>query len=123
MEKLTAVIRPDHVRTQLLVRCGAEEVLKAVLPSPTPPHWRAAPTLLEGLALWFQQPVGIVLALDDLRVGTALGLCDEFGFGQHTIHFHVEVRRRVATRLRRSLRLDGRGDFRQLRRQLLRVAP
>lgn len=123
MEKLTAIIRPDHVHSQVLVRCGTEEVLKAVLPSAGPPHGRAAPTLLEGLALWFQRPVGVVLALDELPRGAALGLCDEFGFGQHTVHFHVEVQRRLPARLARSVRLDGCGDFRQLRRLLRRAVP
>jgi hypothetical protein len=121
MEKLTAVIRPDLCRTRLLVSYGREEVLKALLAPATQVHRRAAPTLLEGLALWFQQPLGVVLAVDELHDGAALGLCDDFGFGARTVHYHVDVRQRAA---RRGLvGLGGIGDFRALRRQLRRVGP
>jgi len=121
MEKLTAVIRPDLVRTRLLVTHGPEEVLKALLAPGRQVHRRAAPTLLEGLSLWFQQPLGVMLAVDDVREGAALGLCDDFGFGARTLHYAVEVRRRAARQ--GSARLDGVGDFRELRRALRWLGP
>ncbi len=117
----TAIIRPDHVRTRLLVTYGTEEVLKALLAPTTQVHRRAAPTLLEGLSLWFQQPLGVVLAVDELRDGAVLGLCDDFGFGERTLHYHVDVRQRAPRG--RSARLGGVGDFRELRRQLRRGRP
>jgi hypothetical protein len=121
MEKLTAVIRPDLCRTRLLVRYGREEVLKALLAPATQVHRGAAPTLLEGLALWFQQPLGVVLAVDEVRDGAVLGLCDDLGFGARTLHYAVEVRRRASRQ--GAARLDGLGDFRELRRQLRRLGP
>jgi len=123
MEELKAVIRPDHVRTRMLVTHGAEEVLKAVLAAPGSPHGRAASTLLEGLALWFQQPVRVLLTLEDLYLGAALGLCDKLGFGHRTLHYDVDVRRPAAPHLAASLRLGGCGDFRQLRRHLRLASP
>jgi len=118
MEKLTVVIQPELGQTRLLARCGTEEVLKAVLTAPAQAHRRAAPTLLEGLALWYQRPAGVVLCLDQVRDGATLALCDDFGFGGHTLHYHVEVRR-----LRSQIsppRLAGVGDFRALRRAAAR---
>jgi hypothetical protein len=114
MEKLTVVIQPELGHTRLLATCGPEEILKAVLAPPTHAHRRAAPTLLEGLALWFQQPVGVVLTLAELRDGIALDLCDAFGFGGRTLHYSVDVRRQP--RPFAAARLAGVGDFRALRR-------
>ena len=114
MEKLTVVIQPGLDRTRLLATCGTEEILKAVLAAPREAHHRAAPTLLESLALWCQRPAGVVLALGELRDGAALGLCDEFGFGGRTLHYNVDVRRQHPVMARP--RLAGVGDFRALRR-------
>lgn len=115
MDKLTVVIRPERWRTQLLATCGGEEVLKAVLAAPTDAHRRAAPTLLEGLALWYQRPLGVVLCLGEVREGAALALCDDFGVGERTLHYHVDVRRRQRPQVA-APRLAGVGDFRALRR-------
>jgi len=114
MEKLTVVIQPALGRTRLLATCGSEEILKAVLAPAAQAHGRAAPTLLEGLALWCQRPAGVVLSLGELRDGAALGLCDEFGFGGRTLHYHVDVCRQHPVVPRP--RLAGVGDFRALRR-------
>lgn len=114
MERLTVVIQPERWRTRVLATCGAEEVFKAVLGAPAEAHRRAAPTLLEGLALWYQRPLGVVLCLGEVREGAALALCDDFGVGERTLHYHVDVRRQ-----RPQLtppRLAGVGDFRALRR-------
>ena len=82
MEKLTVVIQPGLDRTRLLATCGTEEIFKAVLAAPREVHRRAAPTLLEGLALWYQRPAGVVLWLGEVRDGAALALCDDFGYGR-----------------------------------------
>jgi hypothetical protein len=114
MEKLTVVIQPELGQTRLLATCGGGEVLKAVLAAPTQVHRRAAPTLLEGLALWYQRPVGVVLCLGEVRDGAALALCDDFGFGERTLHYHVDVRRQRPPLT--PPRLAGVGNFRALRR-------
>ena len=83
-------------------------------------HARAAPTLLEGLALWFQHPLRVVLCVDDLSSGFDLSLEDGFGLGDKPLHYEVEVARLHADR-RRSLHMPGRGDFGDLRATLRRA--
>jgi hypothetical protein len=92
-------------------------VLKAVLPPARQAHPRAAPTLLEGLALWQQRPLSVVLSADGLEDGFAMGLCDELGLGERRLHYQVEVA--VGARRGRRRELRGLGDFRDLRQLLL----
>ena len=51
---------------------------------------KRAATLLEGLALWHQQPLSVVLSADASDDGTALGLCDALGFGR-SLHYEVAL--------------------------------
>jgi hypothetical protein len=76
-------------------------------------HSRAASTLLEGLSLWVQQPLSVVLAAGELESSCALGLCDGFGFGNETVHYAVEVLE--------SSRRQGLGRFSDLRQLELRL--
>lgn len=75
-------------------------------------HPRAAATFLEGLALWHQRPLSVVLCADDSDDGSAMGLYDALGYGVRTLHYEVGVAVRGA-RPRRTL--GGLGDFRDLR--------
>jgi hypothetical protein len=75
-------------------------------------HRRAASTLLEGLSLWHQRKLSVVLYADALDDGCAMGLCDALGFGEETVHYQVSVA--VNDRRRRRL-LGGLGNFRDLR--------
>ncbi len=70
---------------------GSSEVLRAVLPPPHSAHARAASTVLEGLSLWMQRPLYVVLSAGEQVHSPALGLCDGFGFGAETAHYCVEV--------------------------------
>ena len=63
MNPITVVIAPDPTRVRMLVRRGAQDVLKAVLGPAELAHPRAAATLLEGLALWHQCRLGVVLCV------------------------------------------------------------
>ncbi len=72
------------------------------------------PTLLEGLSLWLQRPLSVVLCADAEETSSALGLCDGFGIGRETLHYEVEV---VDPRRRR----HGLGSFRDLRQLSLRA--
>jgi hypothetical protein len=113
MLKPRLLIKPTLSTTRLLASYGEDEILRAALPAPTMIHPRAAPTLLEGLSLWYQRPLCVVVCADDLDVSAALGLCDGFGIGQTTVHYEVEVV--DPTRRRRGL-----GSFRDLRQLDLR---
>ena len=113
MNLLTLAIAPERSRTRLLMVNTAEqtEVMKAVLGPMAMGHPRAAPTLLEGLSLWHQAPLSVVLFVDEQASSFEHSLCDELGFGHRTLHYDVVIR----GGRRRSPRLVGLGDFRDLR--------
>jgi len=113
MLKPQLLIKSTPWATRLLASYGEAEILRAALPPPTPLHPRAAATLLEGLSLWYQRPVRVVLCADAQGVSSGLGLCDGLGFGARTVHYEVEVV--DPTRRRRQL-----GSFRDLRQLALR---
>ena len=111
---ISVTIAPEPGRVRLLATAGATDLLKAVLGPADKTHPRAAATLLEGLALWHQQPLSVVLCVDELDNGSALALYDALGFGQKTLHYEVGIVSGVP-RGRRRGRLTGVGDFRDLR--------
>lgn len=77
-------------------------------------HPRAAATLLEGLSLWYQRPLSVVLCVDDELNSSALGLCDALGYGQRSLHYEVGIA--VTDRIPKRNRIIGLGDFRALQR-------
>lgn len=116
MQHVMVTVAPELDRTRLLVVENRREVLKAVLGPPSEVHPRAAATLLEGLALWYQTPLSVVLCADAQGTSSSLHLCDGFGFGLKSLYYDVGVA--VAERRRRrasSRDLRGLGDFRDLR--------
>lgn len=111
---ITVTIVPEPGRVRLLATEGRKDLVKAVLGPAGQTHPRAAATLLEGLALWHQQPLSVVLYADEAAHGSALELYDALGFGQRTLHYEVDV---ISGALRggRRDRLTGVGDFRDVR--------
>jgi len=108
------VIKPWPETTRLLLTDVEGEVLRAALPwRPRDP--RAAPTLLEGLALWLGRPLCVVLCAADMDASCVPGLSDDFGVGAATVHYEVEV-------VDPARRPRGLGPFRDLRPPLLRGA-
>ena len=115
------VIAPSATRTRVLVTDGSDELLRAILPSPSQlRHERATITFLEGLALWLDAKLHVVLSVDAKEAGFCLGLTDEMGVGVRSLFFDVEVRDRRARR-RPGRRIRGVGDFADLRQ--LRLVP
>jgi hypothetical protein len=115
------VIAPSATRTRVLVTDGSDELLRALLPSPSQlQHERAAITFLESLALWLNAKLHVVLSVDAREAGCCLGLTDELGVGVRSLFFDVEVRDRRARR-RPGRRIRGVGDFVDLRQ--LRLVP
>lgn len=108
-------LAPEPHQTRMLVTCNGQDMLKAVLGPISSAHPRAAATLLEGLALWHEQPLSVVLCADDSVDSCGLDLYDALGFGRRTLHYDVGVvyRRRGAHRGAKSPRF---GDFRDLRK-------
>jgi hypothetical protein len=98
----------------MLMMCGPDEVLRAILSPPASTHPRAAATLLEGLSLWYQRPLSVVLCVDSPSSSCGLDLCDALGLGHRTLHYEVGLA--IREQRRRAVRLGGPGDFRELRR-------
>ena len=115
------VISPSTTRTRVLVTDGVDELLRAVLPSPSQLQYeRATITFLEGLALWLNAKLHVVLSVDAKEAGCCLGLTDELGVGVHSLFFDVEVHDRSGRR-RRAQRLRGVAEFGDLRQLRLAV--
>lgn len=100
---------------------GRDERMRAVLGPATRAHPRAAETLLEGLALWHQRALSVVLCVDVGGDTSALRLEDALGFGVRNVHFDVEVALREP--VRRPRRLAALGNFRDLRQLCLLGVP
>ncbi len=117
-DTITVTMAPEPGRVRILATTPTHDLLKAVLGPPQQAHPRAAATLLEGISLWYQRPLSVVLSADDSDDGCALGLCDALGFGR-TLYYEVGVA--VGERHRRRRRGDfrGLGDFRDLRQLAL----
>jgi len=111
-----AVLKTSPRSTKILVRVDDDEVLKAVLLTPTTPHPRALPTLLEAMALWYQAPVHAVLSATDEASWCRLGLLDELCLSADTVHYTVELRQRDRERRQR---IAGLGSFEDLRQLVL----
>lgn len=113
MEKIMVTIAPERDRTRILVMRGPDEIVRAVLGPASQTHPRAAATLLEGLALWHQRALSVVLYVEETSCSSGLELYDGLGFGHRSVHYDVGVA--VREHRRRGARLGGFGDFRELR--------
>lgn len=117
MDQITVTLAPDAARVRMLVSNSSGEMLRAILGPTAAMHPRAASTLLEGLALWHQQRLSVVLCADGPDAGCAMGLFDALGLGERTLHYEVGIAMRDRPARRR--RLGGLGDFRDLRQLAL----
>lgn len=116
MNRITVTLAPEATRVRLLATGPEGEIMRAVLAPATAMHRRAAATLLEGLSLWHQQALSVVLYADAPDAGCAMGLFDTLGFGERTLHYEVGIALRDG---RRPRRLGGVADFRDLRQLAL----
>lgn len=110
---ITVVMAPARESTRLLGMCGPDEILRAKLGPAAHVHRWAASTLLEGLALWYQEPLRVVLCAESEAIASPLMLTDGLGLGDRTLHFEVEVVDRRP--LPHAQRLRGIADFADLR--------
>lgn len=90
---ITVTMKVTDQETTLLLKEGPHERLVARLGSPAEIHPLALTTILEGLALWYQTRLRVVLVADSERVEWWTGLLDGYGFGLRTLHFEVDVPR------------------------------
>lgn len=116
MNRLTVTLDPRGAETRVLMMEGSDERMRAVLGPASGAHPRAAQTLLEGLALWHQQALSVVLCADVWEGTSPLHLEEALGFGVKNMHFEVEVALRQGRRRPRRLHtsLGNFSDLRQL---------
>ena len=113
-----AILKTSERSTRMLIRLGDDDVMKAILPPPPGSiHPRAMATLLEGIALWHQAPVRVVLAAAELDGWYKHGLVDDMWATVDSVHYTVEVRYPDEVRQR----IEGLGSFRDLRQLALGV--
>jgi hypothetical protein len=117
MNPILVTLAPEATQVRVLVTGRGGEMMRAALGAPARMHPRAARTLLEGLALWQQQPLSVVLYVDGPDDGCAMGLYDGLGMGDRTLHYEVGIAVKGAHRRRR---LGSVGNFRDLQ-QLARL--
>jgi hypothetical protein len=114
---LTAILRTSAQTTRMLVRFAEDEILKAVLPTPSSkPHHRALPSLFEAIALWHQSPLRVVLSASEEDLWRRFGLLDEFFVAEDTVHYTIELRERAKVP---GQRIAGLGKFDDLRQLVL----
>jgi len=118
--KYTVVMIPSATRTRVLLSHGPDELLRALLPPPSGMrHERSVIEFLEGLAMWLDAKLRVVLSVDAREAGFCLGLTNEIGIGMCSVYFDVEIHDR-RTRGRRGQRIRGIGDFADLRQLHMR---
>lgn len=117
MDRITVTIHPLPHETRLLAMAGKDEVMRAILGPTTASHPRAVATLLEGLSLWHQQALSVVVCADVEASSSATRMFDDLGFGVRTVHYGVEVA--LLAHRRRGRRLPGFGNFGDLRQLCL----
>lgn len=117
MDRMVVTMEPLAHETRVLVMQGRDERMRAVLGPMTSSHPRAAATLLEGLALWHQQALSVVLCADVEASLSATRMIDGLGFGVRSVHYEVEVALRAHRE--QSRRFRGFGNFAHLRQLCL----
>lgn len=114
MSKYTVMLSSSASRTRLLLLDGQDELMRAALP---PGHMlrqrRAASTLLEGMSLWLDTRLAVVLSADEAEASYYLDLVDDLGGPASSVYFDVHLVERRARR--RPRRLGGVSNFADLR--------
>lgn len=117
MNSIVVTLAPEREKCRLLMADGERDLIKALLPSLSFAHPRAAATLLEGLALWHQTRLSVVLVADESdHTSGAMCLSDALGFGERTLHYEVAVACWPERRRHTRKRIDGITSFTDLRR-------
>lgn len=119
MQNTLVRLSAEPTRTRVLITRGAMDIGKAVLPPSSSAHPRAMAMLLEGLSLFMNERLCVVLCVDEQSASSSsLGLLDALGYGEQSLFYEVAVAARVSRRdqrrAERALPLPG-GDFRDLR--------
>jgi hypothetical protein len=117
----------EPTQTRVLITQGCRDIAKAILPPTGSAHPRATATLLEGLSLYMNERLCVVLSVDEWSASSdSLGILDALGHGERSVFYEVAVAARLSRACRRKasrvLRLPG-SDFRDLRQLSWEWAP
>ena len=112
MSDVTVILSPEPAQTRILTTIYDNEVLKAALPEIERAHPRALPTLLEGLALWTQRRLSVVLVADEAATSSC-GATFEVLAETPSLHYEVGVAVRDRRRRLRQT-IGGVASFRDL---------
>jgi hypothetical protein len=117
----------EPTQTRVLITQGSRDIGKAILPPSGSAHPRATATLLEGLSLYMNERLCVVLSVDEWSASSdSLGILDAFGHGERSVFYEVAIAARLSRANRRKasrvLRLPG-SDFRDLRQLSWEWAP
>src|SRR5262245_28345438 len=87
----------ETTRTRVLITQGQTDIAKAILPPSSSAHPRAMATLLEGLSLFLNERLCVVLCVDEHSASCgSLGLLDGLGFGERSVFYEVGVAARLS---------------------------
>ena len=111
MSSMRATVTASSCTTRVLVQDSLGDVLLARLGSIEHAHRYALRMLLEAVALWEQQPVGVVLCADDNCDWHRMGLFEAIGVARETALLKVELVPTEPRPLCRATRLTGLGSF------------
>lgn len=121
MSQYTLMLASSASRTRLLLLDGQDELLRAALPAGRLLRQRrAASALIEGLSLWLDAHLSVVLSADEEEASYFLNLVDELGQPARGVYFDVKLLERRGRR--RARRLGGVSDFTDLRQLSLLAA-
>lgn len=111
MSSMRATVTVSSCTTRVLVQDSLGDVLLARLGSIDRAHHYALRMLLEAVALWEQQPLGVVLCADDSCDWHRAGLFEAIGVARETALLKVELVPCELRPLRRATRPTGLGSF------------
>lgn len=109
----------EPTQTRVLITRGQTDICKAILPASSCAHPRATATLLEGLSLFMNERLCVVLSVDEWSASLdSLGILDALGQGERSVFYEIAVAAHLPRGRRRKnshvLRMPG-GDFGDLR--------
>ncbi len=80
-------------QTRLLLTEGPDELMRANLPPPSCVYYeRTVAIFLEGLSMWLDHKLHVVLSVDAREASYCLGLTDNLGVGERHVFFDVDVK-------------------------------
>ena len=119
MHRYIVTISTKGPQTRVLLTSGPDELMRSNLPPASCVYYeRAVSTFLEGLSMWLDHKLHVVLSVDARDASYCLGLTDNLGIGEQHVFFDVEVRMHKSSRKQGS-RIRGLGDFSDMRQMLL----